>query len=276
MHHYLRRYSSILFLCLILITCNQDTGIRFNTKTDLISLHYDHAPDKDDGQSAAADRTILETLFGVEWIQNHVIAVSGTYGKNAKDFNINSDHVMDAVWNDAGGWLAGHTDRDQVVRELTTRWSNVIRNGGSVWVKEGGQSDLTADVVKSITVDFPNVDPAKKIHVVQHSDWNEEQTSDAALSYVKTNTHYLRIRDANAYLNIKGGDDKFIKAARNHLIFGSFWEAAFIYYNPKERLDFSDSGELMDILGLGEIGIDEFRKRFLSNSEINYPENMHN
>ena len=34
----------------------------FNSKTDLISLHYDHAPDKDDGQSAAADRTVLESV----------------------------------------------------------------------------------------------------------------------------------------------------------------------------------------------------------------------
>ena len=35
------------------------------------------------------------------------------------------------------------------------------------------------------------------------------------------------------------------------------------YYDPNHRLDFSDTGELLHILGLGEMGIDGFRERFL-------------
>ena len=63
----------------------QDNPIRtFDTTKDLISLHYDHAPDKDDGQSAAADRTLLQVHYGMDWISKHVIAVSGTYGKNGE------------------------------------------------------------------------------------------------------------------------------------------------------------------------------------------------
>ena len=38
------------------------SGPKFNRKTDLISLHYDHAPDKDDGHSAAADRMPAKRL----------------------------------------------------------------------------------------------------------------------------------------------------------------------------------------------------------------------
>jgi hypothetical protein len=98
---------------------------------------------------------------------------------------------------------------------------------------------------------------------VQHSNWNENQTNNAALAYAKKHTHYIRIRDANAYLNIKGGDDAFVKAASEHPVFSAAWKAAFAYYNPKERLDFSDTGELMHIVGLGEMGVEEFRKRFL-------------
>ena len=49
----------------------------FNPNKDLLSLHYDHAPDKDDGHSTAADRTILQSMFGKKWIKQHVIAVSG-------------------------------------------------------------------------------------------------------------------------------------------------------------------------------------------------------
>ena len=254
----------IVALSITFLTCTKKNTQQFNPETDLISLHYDHAPDKDDGQSAAADRTILETMFGVDWIKKHAVAVSGAYGKNADDFNPNSDAVMDTAWNNCGGWLAAHTERENVTIELTQRWVAVIRDGGDIWVKEGGQSDLSADVIKQIRDKYPDLDTNQHIHIVQHSDWNEDQTTDSALSYVKRYSDYIRIRDANAYLNIKGGDDPFIKAAVFHPVFGPVWKTAFDYYDPKERLDFSDSGELMYILGLGEIGIDEFRQRFLN------------
>ena len=42
---------------------------RFDASADLVSLHYDHAPDRDDGHSAAADRTLLEALYGACWLE---------------------------------------------------------------------------------------------------------------------------------------------------------------------------------------------------------------
>jgi len=240
---------------------------QFRPDQGLLSLHYDHAPDKDDGQSAAADRTLLESMFGADWIPAHVVPVSGAYGKNRRDFNPDSDAVMVAVWNDRGGWLAAHVDRERALAELTARWRKTLAAGGDVWVKEGGQSDLTAEVVKKIQRQLPQIDTKRRIHVVQHADWNEEQTTDDALAYTKQHTHYVRIRDANAYLNIPGGNAAFTRAAVNHPVFGPGWQAAFKYYDPKERLDFSDTGELMHILGLGELSIDEFRTRYLESSE---------
>ncbi len=253
----------LVALCVALQAFNGIGLKKFRAGKDLLSLHYDHAPDKDDGQSAAADRTILQSMFGADWIKTHVVVVSGTYGKNARHFNTYSDDVMDAAWNDCGGWLAGHTNRESVVTELTRRWSEVLKAGGDVWVKEGGQSDLTADVVRRIKNQFPDLNPAKQINVVQHSIWNENKTTDAALSYTKEYTNYIKIRDANTYLENKGGNDAFVKAANEHPVFGKIWKTAFAYYNPKERLDFSDTGELMYILGLGEIDFDDFRKRYL-------------
>lgn len=223
------------------------------------------------GLALAADRTMFKSLYGRPWIRTKVVAVSGAYGKNAKTFNPKSDAVMDAAWNDCGGWLAGHRNREGVVADLYARWTAVLRNGGDVWVKEGGQSDITAEVVKRIRRHLGDLDTARRIHVVQHSDWNENQTTDEALAYTRTHTDYIRIRDANRFLNVKGGDDAFERAARRHPIFGAAWEAAFAYYNPKQRLDFSDTGELMHILGLGEMGIDEFRKRFLDDPKAETP-----
>ena len=239
----------------------------FNPSKDMIALHYDHAPDKDDGQSAAADRTLLESIFGIDWIKTHVLPVSGAYGKNAGEFNPKSDAVMNAAWNDCGGWLSVHANRTLAITEITSRWRSVLMEGGDIWVKEGGQSDVTAAVLSAIKEQMPEVDTATRVHVVQHSDWNERHTTETALEYTQNNADYIRIRDANAYLNIKGGDEKFVKSAREHPVFGPVWEAAFTYYDPTVRLDFSDTGELLYILGLGEMSVDDFRKRFLNSKD---------
>lgn len=235
----------------------------FDSDGDLLSLHYDHAPDRDDGQSAAADRVILETEFGSDWVSAHVLPVSGAYGRNAAEFNPASDAVMDAVWNDVGGWVAAHDDRENALAQMTERWTATLERSHDVWVKEGGQSDLTAEVVRRIQASMPDVDTRARIHVVQHADWNENQTTPEALAFVREQTDYIRIRDANAYLNLPGGDSTFEAAALAHPQFSVMWRAAFEYYPPSERLDFSDTGELMHVLGLGEIGIDGFRTRFL-------------
>lgn len=240
-----------------------DAPAPLNPKADLISLHYDHAPDKDDGQSAAADRTILESTFGPKWLAKHALAVSGAYGLNKRQFNPKSDAVMDAVFNDRGGWVAAHEDRDKAVATIAARWLKTLKAGGDVWVKEGGQSDITARVVRQLVDQHKNIDTTTRIHVVQHSNWNENKTTPADLAYVKQQTDYIRIKDANAYLNVRGGNEAFEKAAMSHPVFGQSWKAAFAYYPPKQRLDFSDTGELMRILGLGEMGIDTFYETYL-------------
>ena len=257
---------SWLLLCSLAHAADGSSSRKFSPQTDLLSLHYDHAPDKDDGHSAAADLTILRSLYGTNWIPLHVVAVSGAYGKNADRFDPDSDRVMDVTWNDCGGWLDGHNHHDQTVTELVSRWRKTLEAGGDVWVKEGGQSDITAKVVQALQQDLPNLVTTQRVHVVQHSDWNENHTGKDALAYVKEHTDYIRIRDANAYLNIEGGDEAFVMAATNHPAFGASWTAAFEYYDPKKRLDFSDTGELMFILGLGELDCKQFRERFLSSS----------
>ncbi len=235
----------------------------FNADSDVISLHYDHADDKDDGHSAAADRSLLQTMFSKKWIEKHAIPVSGAYGTNRDIFVSDSDRVMEATWNDCGGWLSAHNDWNSVVDELAKRWSSALNSGGDVWIKEGGQSDLTAQVVRKIKRQHPALQTTKRIHLIQHSRWNENKTTERDLNYVKANTHYIKIPDANRYLRVDGGDANFVAAAINHSEYGKFWRAAFEYYDPKTRLDFSDTGELLHILGIGEKGIEAFQKKYL-------------
>ncbi|NJK62893.1 MAG: hypothetical protein HC921_09650 [Synechococcaceae cyanobacterium SM2_3_1] len=235
----------------------------FQPGIDLISLHYDHAPDRDDGHSAAADRTILQTEFSCDFIRDYTTPVAGAYGENANTYRPDSEAVMATVFNPCGGFINAHRDWPGAVALLVSRWSQILTSGGEIWVKEGGQSDITADVVREIKIQFPAIDTRTRIHVIQHSVWNENQTTDADLAYVRQETNYIKIRDANSYLNRSGGDNTFEQAALAHPLFGPSWQSAFNYYNPDNRLDFSDTGELMYILGLGELNIDQFRQRYL-------------
>lgn len=271
----MKHRHALVVLALILVGCGLPStpeddyagGPTFDPESDLISLHYDHAPDQDDGHSAAADRTVLEALYGAEWLQRHVVAVSGAYGWLGYTFNADSDTVMEAAWGDHGGWLSAHRDRQHAVAQLVARWKQVLEAGGDVWVKEGGSSDLTASVVRHIRAELPKVNTRKRIHVVQHSGVNEWLTWMRALRYTREATDYRRIGNANAYLKLDGGDDVFEAAALSHDVFGHVWSVAFEYYDPQTRLDFSDTGALFHILGLGEIGIREFADRFLRSKE---------
>lgn len=255
--------KSLAFVLVILGTAmTADAEQKFDSEKDLISLHYDHAPDKDDGHSAAADRSMLETIYNAKWLTEHTLPVSGAYGKNKNRFNKQSDKVMNAVFGEKN-WIAADDDWDIAVDAVVQRWMQTLKAGGDVWVKEGGQSDLTADVIRIIRDEHKDIDTTQRIHVVQHSNWNEKQTTDADLAYVKKQTDYIRIKDANRFLNQKGGNEAFEAAALAHPTFGPSWQAAFEYYNPRQRLDFSDTGELMRILGLGEISIDAFREKYL-------------
>ncbi len=243
----------------------------FDATTDLVSLHYDHAPDRDDGHSAAADRTLLEVLYGACWLERHAVAVSGTHGWLGFTFRTDSDAVMEAAWGDRGGWLRAHRNREGAAADLAARWRRTLAAGGDVWVKEGGSSDLTAVAVARVRAELPSVDTRQRIHVVQHGDWNEWLTWLRAMRFTRRETDFRRIPNANAYLNVAGGDPGFESAATSHAIFGPVWSAAFAYYDPRRRLDFSDTGELLHILGLGEMGIHEFGERFLR-SEVEQPE----
>ena len=168
------------------------------------------------------------------------------------------------MWKPIGGWFSAHKDWDVAVDQLVDRWTKTLKAEGDVWVKEGGQSDLTADVVRKLTRAMPKLDTTRRIHVVQHANWNEQATTDEDLAYTKKNTHYIRIRDANRYLNKLRGDAKFVSSATSHPLFGTSWKAAFAYYDPNRRLDFSDTGELLHILGLGEMSIEAFRQKYLA------------
>lgn len=248
----------LIILAIICITIGK-LSITFNPELDFISLHYDHASDRDDGQSAVADRTILQSLFGKDWMRLHTIPVSGTCGIQCNTFVNKSKYVMNAVWGHR--WLDARYNRLKTVKKLTNLWIKTLNAGGDIWVKEGGQADVTAMIVAKIK-NKTNFKTKKRIHVIQHSEWNENHATFKSLEYVKLNTDYIKIPDQNLYFQSFYNNNEFVTAALNDSTFGSLWRVAFDYLNPNDKVDFSDTGELIYILNLKVKNIKAFRYMF--------------
>ena len=237
---------------------------QFVQDQDLISLHYDHAPDRDDGHATVAALAVVRSLG----IVPHV--VSGAHGTgNASQYQPEAEVVMRAAWGSA--WVDANGNRQSAVNATASRWLNTLLNGGDIWVAEGGQSDLTAAVVRSINNSNPSINARSRIHVVQHSRFNESNANQSDLRFTQSNTDYILIADGNdnnatADLNMRS--DRFVQLARNSQ-FGSAWNAAFSYLDPNFKLDFSDTVLLLHILGIGRdqiATVDDFGAVFIDQS----------
>ncbi len=247
--------------------CTANNSGRADLNKDLISLQYDHAPDRDDGHATVAGKEMADSLGFTPWV------IGGAYGAdNANLYVDGSEAVMDATWG-AGNWIDAHADWNSAVTKTADRWQQTLEACGDIWIAEGGQSDITADVVRELKQRMPNLDTEARIHLIQHSDWNERMALDADLAYVRANTDYVKIPDGNsggngtADLNDENYNGPFLNAALTGPN-AAGWKAAFDYYDPQDdRLDFSDTAELLHIVSIETDdvnNINEFAERFIS------------
>ena len=125
-------------------------------------------------------------------------------------------------------------------------------------------------LIKILQKAIPNLD-TKRIHVVQHSDWNEEVTTPEKLAFVKTVASYHKIPDGNATQNGTPGfrseeivpwknsitDPNLINVWQFALQLGNKYNGEDNRYLnraiKKGGLDFSDFSEVCWILGLTDI-----------------------
>lgn len=230
----------------------------FDPATDLLSLHYDHAH-RDDGLSAMAARE-LATSFDLE---PHV--VGGTSAGGPAGDPDGYRRVMGAAWGER--WLDARADRADAIVRTVDRWLITLDAGGRVWVAEGSSSDFTAEVLAEVQRHRPGLDTTAAVHVVQHNRQNESGTRTENLRFVKASTSYVRIDDgnsANGTADLHRPSSRFEAAARagRH---AEAWAVAFDYL-PATRLDFSDTVEVLHILGVTTDVVadpDDFADRFL-------------
>ncbi len=243
---------------------NSQSG-EFNPKNDLLLVQFDCKTDVDDLHTVAALATLL-TDSNFSTLNYHAIA--GTYGIQEGLYVPPNDLFQLAFGNN---WTDAHNKSEAAVEKVKLIVQATLNRQGDIWIAEAGQSDFTALLIKAIQKDLPQIKTAQRIHVVQHSDWNENSTSPERLQFVKENAHYQKIPDGNAVGNGTPGfrDPEFTswkEEIKDPDLF-KIWQLSTDLsnqYNGKEGrynneavaaggLDFSDLSEVCWILGLQDI-----------------------
>jgi len=249
----------------------------FNIEKDLLLVQFDCKTDVDDLQTVAAVATLLSDSNFIR-IKYH--AVAGTYGIQ-DGLYVPPNTLFQLAFGD--NWTDAHNNSKQAVEQVKTLIKSTLDNQGDIWIAEAGQSDFTAELIKAIQIDLPEINISQRVHVVQHSDWNEKSTSPENLKFVKKNTDYKKIPDGNAVGNGTPGfrDPTYTywkdKITNPQMI--EIWKLAVDLsnkYNGKEGrynnlaisaggLDFSDLSEVCWILGIQDIKDTEHFFNFYSN-----------
>ena len=238
---------------------------RFNTDTDLLLANFDCKTDVDDLHSAAALFTLMSHGEFAE-VNHHVVA--GTYGTQ-EGLYVPGEGLFELGFS--GHWSDAHADFELALNEVFSIVKPLLNAGGNVWIPEAGQSDFSAALVRKVQSELSNIETRKQIHIVQHSDWNEEVTTPKDLEFVKENTHYIKIADGNVLDNgTPGFRSEAVVAWQNYVTTPALtqaWQMAYDLgkqYNGAEGryengavtrggLDFSDHSEVAYIFGLEDL-----------------------
>tara|TARA_R110002051_G_scaffold137916_4_gene210577 strand:+ start:263 stop:1105 length:843 start_codon:yes stop_codon:yes gene_type:complete len=268
----LLKYALIGMLLTLLFT---NGGIaqepKFDISKDLLLVQLDCKTDIDDLHTAAG---LVTLLHHPDYKNLKYLAVAGTYGIQ-EGLYVPPNELMKLAFNN--NWLDADKKWKASVDNVVNKALKIIEKGGSIWVAEAGQSDFTSDWVKKLSEANSSINIKEKIHVVQHSNWNESVTEPTKLKYTQTVTDYHKIADGNAVgngtpgLKSDGKVDWESKINDEHLT--NVWNTAIRLGNEyngidgrylnesvaEGGLDFSDLSEVCYILDLLEIkNADEF------------------
>jgi len=241
------------------------TDSSFKKGKDFLLIQFDCKTDVDDLQTVAALSTLLSDSSFTS-INYH--AVAGTYGIQ-EGLYVPPNDLFQLAFGD--NWTDAHNNMKGAVEKVKSLVIKTLVQDGDIWIADAGQSDFSAELVNAIQKDLPKIETSKRIHVVQHADWNEEVTTPEKLDFVKQNTDYMKIPDGNGVGNGTPGfrtseftnwDDKITNPELRKI-----WQLAIDLsnkYNGKEGryyneaiaaggLDFSDLSEVCWILGIRNI-----------------------
>lgn len=237
--------------------CKAKLG-RFDPNKDILFAHFDSKPDVDDLHAVAALGTMLKhprfACVRYRAIAGAIGTQGGAFIPAARLFNL----AFGKIWRDA------NADWKGAIKSELKHARTTLKAGGDIWIMEAGQSDFSAELIRNLATD------KARIHVVQHSSWNEGATTPAALAYVQANSDYIKIADGNAVGNGTPGFNTNDGGAWPLLLgnrrVGPLWREArrlSDLHNPKSAyinpsitaggFDFSDAAEAAWIFGMEDM-----------------------
>ena len=247
----------------------------FDRDKDLYLAHFDVKTDVDDVHSVAGVATMLaDPRFSK--VRYH--AVAGAYGIQ-EGLYVPAEEVFDLAFGEH--WSDAHGDFDKALDEVRSLCVETLIDGGAIWIADAGQSDFSAALIRNIQEAIPESTVKHRLHVVQHSDWNEEVTTDEDLAFVKESASYRKIPDGNAVGNGSPGFrsktvvnwQENVKGVRLREIWTTAIEIANTHNGADGRylneaiqdggLDFSDVAETAWIFGFSDlVDANDFFKEF--------------
>jgi len=250
---------------------------KFRVESDLFLAQFDSKTDVDDLHAIAAVATMLADPRFSD-VRYH--AVAGAYGIQ-EGLYVPANELFEASFGK--NWSDAHTDFERALSDVTLLVTNTLKRGGDIWIAEAGQSDFSAALIKNVETTLPQVNIGTRIHVVQHSAWNESSTSPENLVYVKEHATYHKIPDGNAVGNGSPGFrveeplDWRNQITAPRLV--HIWELALgiaNHYNGRDNrytnaaiasggMDFSDVSETCWIFGFDQLeNAEQFFEAFAS------------
>jgi hypothetical protein len=248
---------------------------RFDRDKDLYLAHFDVKTDVDDVHSVAGVATMLaDPRFSK--VRYH--AVAGAYGIQ-EGLYVPAEEVFDLAFGEQ--WSNAHGAFDEALNEVCSLSIETLNDGGSIWIAEAGQSDFSAALLRNIHELIPESNVRDRVHIVQHSDWNEEVTTAEDLAFVQESASYQKIPDGNAPGNGSPGLrsktainwQEYVGDARLTEIWTTAVEIANTYNGADGRylneaiqaggLDFSDVAETAWIFGFSDLAdVNDFFEEF--------------
>jgi hypothetical protein len=265
------KYKAILILLSVIymsLACSADNTAkvgRFNVEKDILLVQLDCKTDVDDIHTAAALATMM---YNSEFSKINYHVVTGTYGIQGGEY-VPPNSLLELAFEN--NWTDAHENFDDALKQTKVLVKTTLENGGDIWIAEAGQSDFSAELIKAIQSDLNDINTTQRIHIVQHSDWNEENTSPINLAFVKENADYNRIPDGNAIGNGSPGflsheytewrskikDPKLLEIWQHSIDLANKYNGEDGRYNNPAiadgGLDFSDLAEVCWIFGLEDI-----------------------
>lgn len=265
------KYKAILILLSVIymsLACSADNTAkvgRFNVEKDILLVQLDCKTDVDDIHTAAALATMM---YNSEFSKINYHVVTGTYGIQGGEY-VPPNSLLELAFEN--NWTDAHENFDDALKQTKVLVKAPLENGGDIWIAEAGQSDFSAELIKAIQSDLNDINTTQRIHIVQHSDWNEENTSPINLAFVKENADYNRIPDGNAIGNGSPGflsheytewrskikDPKLLEIWQHSIDVANKYNGKEGRYNNPAiadgGLDFSDLAEVCWIFGLEDI-----------------------